>query len=278
MSYPLLVLHTSESSNLDATVRDMVKRRVWSHRAYDPAEDRAIQIVGWDEPARSLRNEPGGVETNHRPEVYQLEIIAEADDVPGKSEQWFQRLAREVKGICEETGTPLVFPKPFIPYNHGQRPSSYGLDNGVRYSFEEWASATGIVGHMHVPENTHGDPGDITRLVEILTGSTGWAPPTDTVFEDDAAVRFIQSKLGNLEVDGVFGPKTRAAFEDRLMTGADPDIGERLEQAEQEVADLTRDLDEQANRFDALLAAKRSETLAEVAEAWNAFSGLVNGQ
>src|SRR5215471_17719630 len=40
-------------------------------------------------------------------------------------------------------------------------PSSYGTSNGVRLSGSAWNAYKGILGHQHVPENDHGDPGDI---------------------------------------------------------------------------------------------------------------------
>ena len=42
-------------------------------------------------------------------------------------------------------------------------------------SIPEWRNAYGIVGHQHVPENVHGDPGDlkIARLLRFALDTAG---------------------------------------------------------------------------------------------------------
>ena len=78
-------------------------------------------------------------------------------------DDWYRALAAEVTGICDELGVPKVFPCEFVPY-----PRSYRLGNGVRLAGPVWLRVEGIVGHMHVPESDHGDPGDLSGCGGLL--------------------------------------------------------------------------------------------------------------
>ena len=135
--------------------------------------------------SRALVNLAGGVETNTL-NVFQIELIGTCDSryakrwgskVAGKdyiywpdAPDWlleaiapiFQWLDAEWPGFKLVDATP----RGWVKY-----PDSYGLKAKQRMSFAEWRNAYGIFGHQHVPENTHGDPGNfpISRLVEIAT-------------------------------------------------------------------------------------------------------------
>lgn len=125
--------------------------------------------------SRALKNLSGGVETNTANAV-QFELIGTCDPRHMKSWNgegrlfagkdyvyWPKATARQkawLAGILADMhkrhGLVLHAPKVFVPY-----PASYGIDNGVRLSFDEWHKVRGVIGHQHVPENTHGDPGNI---------------------------------------------------------------------------------------------------------------------
>lgn len=162
---PTLVLHTSESDagSAQATARYLRSKGFESHTVFDPSNNEHIRLLPWSTPAKSLRNLPGGVETNNRGDVFQVEVVGRAADVPGYSSAWFANLALYVQRICGETGVPIVFPRPFVAY-----PASFGLHAAQRMSNDEWLAFAGVCGHQHVPESDHGDPGDMTRLVELL--------------------------------------------------------------------------------------------------------------
>jgi hypothetical protein len=168
MAPPLLVLHTTQSSSASGSAAFMRHKGVMSHRVFDPATGERIQLIRWSSPAKALKNLPGGVETNNRGSVYQLEIVGYAGAVPTYPDRWYQSLATEVRAICTELGVPLRFPCQWLPY-----PASYGAHSRVRMTGRQWMTATGIVGHQHIPESDHGDPGDLSRLAAILT-----TPPT----------------------------------------------------------------------------------------------------
>lgn len=125
--------------------------------------------------SRALRNEAGGVNTNTLNTV-QLELIGSCDPknrvrwggssrtrVAGRDYVYWPEadlrqhrwLARILADFHIRHGLRLRTGVEFKPY-----PASYGA-NGVRLSFAGWSNYTGVLGHQHVPENSHGDPGNI---------------------------------------------------------------------------------------------------------------------
>jgi hypothetical protein len=125
--------------------------------------------------SRALRNEAGGVQTNTL-NAHQIELIGTCDPRnakrwggssrtriagrdyvywPDATERQLRWLARMLADLHIRHGLRLVAPARFLPY-----PASYGA-NGVRLSARQWSNITGVVGHQHVPENSHGDPGNI---------------------------------------------------------------------------------------------------------------------
>jgi hypothetical protein len=169
---PVLVLHSTEGSTLAGAVATLRRNRSESNWVADPETGEVVTLTDSERGDRSLRNLPGGVETNNRPGVWQLEIVAFATDVPHMPEYWFRRLGAIVSSLCEAKGIPKVFPCPFVAY-----PASYGLKAAQRLSGAQWLAVAGIVGHQHVPENAHGDPGDISRLIPYLTPEDDMPPP-----------------------------------------------------------------------------------------------------
>jgi hypothetical protein len=122
--------------------------------------------------SRALENDPGGVETNTM-NVVQFELIGTCDPAHevswgklragrdyvywpkanGRQRRW---LARILADMHRRHGLNLHPQVEFKAY-----PLSYGSDNGVRLTFEQWHKFAGVLGHQHVPENVHGDPGNI---------------------------------------------------------------------------------------------------------------------
>lgn len=126
--------------------------------------------------ARALANKSGGVETNTL-NCVQFELIGTCD--PRNAKRWggtsrsriagrdyvywpeaddkhLLWVARILADMHRRHGLVLMAPKPFKAY-----PESYGSKNGVRLSTKEWLNSHGVIGHQHVPENLHGDPGNI---------------------------------------------------------------------------------------------------------------------
>ena len=173
----VVVLHTTESTDWPAydggskaphyTVKfDIVnKKATW--RGHFPDE----------KSSRALRNEPGGVETNTL-NCVQVELIGTCD--PKHKDSWGDKKAgvdyiywpeapywalRSIADFLADQhirhGFQLKSGLTFLPY-----PSSI---SGCRMTYAQWHSFVGVCGHMHVPENVHGDPGNIniTSLLKM---------------------------------------------------------------------------------------------------------------
>lgn len=180
----VIVAHSTEGSTLEGAVATLRARNSASHEVWEIGGER-VQLVALDQPARALLNLPGGVETNNRGGVIQVEIVGFAsrssaaqalrvdeDHVPAGTpiiaeldDDQLSWLGHALRDLCAQVGAPFVFPRPFLPY-----PASYG-DNGARLTFDEWLTVEGVIGHQHVPENDHGDPGalDVARMVALTT-------------------------------------------------------------------------------------------------------------
>lgn len=135
--------------------------------------------------SRALVNEHGGVETNTM-NVFQVELVGTCD--PAHRKRWGSKVAgrdyiywpeapdwalKEVADLLKwlhrtHSDFRLVdgAPRGWLPY-----PDSYGNNNGQRMSNHEWLNFYGVCGHQHVPENYHGDPGniDITKIISFAT-------------------------------------------------------------------------------------------------------------
>lgn len=131
-----------------------------------------------DMSSRALRNLTGGVETNTL-NVIQIELVGTCDPKhrrswngsgdfvagrdyifwPDAPEWLLKELGRTLADVADECpNLPLkdAAPRGWLPY-----PSSFGNNHGQRLTFAEWRHAVGVLGHQHVAENSHGDPGNI---------------------------------------------------------------------------------------------------------------------
>lgn len=118
---------------------------------------------------------PTGISTNSYG-VIQIEMIGTCAGTPGiqsvlaYNDNDLLYLGGLLKTIADETGIPLTTGVEFMKY-----PDSYGKTR-VRLTTAQWYAYRGILGHQHVPGNTHGDPGNfpIARLLDLIT-----PPPED---------------------------------------------------------------------------------------------------
>lgn len=194
----IVVLHTTEGPGWPGyvggatapnfTVRPDVARRAIEVRQHYPV----------NRSSRALENRIGGVETNTHGCV-QIELIGTCDPThrytwagigragvhyvywPDAPDWLLAELANVLRWLNTEWGIPLrnAAPRGWLPY-----PSSYGNANGHRLTFAEWYNAAGVLGHQDVPENHHGDPGDLnaTRLLQLANN------PTTVPEEDDMTI------------------------------------------------------------------------------------------
>jgi hypothetical protein len=118
----------------------------------------------------SLRNQPGGVETN-RDNVSQIEIATRAVDIGSLPGEALDELAKLLAWEHKERGVPLVTGVRWVAF-----PASAGGGASQRLSGSAWLAYSGVLGHQHVPENDHGDPGAfpieklLSRALDIVQG------------------------------------------------------------------------------------------------------------
>jgi hypothetical protein len=164
--------------------------------------------------ARALQNDPGGVGTNAANNV-QIELVGTCDYSKRKSwkvgtktllagvdylywpdaPEWaLLEVARFLVDQYRRHGTPLQGPAVWLNYGpdprraDGKSPASYGENNGVRLTFAQWLKFTGWLGHQHVPENDHGDPGAFPFARVIALAKALLAPPPAPIKETDMHV------------------------------------------------------------------------------------------
>jgi len=131
-----------------------------------------------DRAGRALMHPAGTPETN-RAGVIQVEIIGTCDGatasrynvhyLPDMSDAEAANIRALLDAIHAATGIPLTSSVSFKQY-----PGSYGA-NGVRLSRSAFAGYKGVLGHQHVPDNDHGDPGNLP-LSKILATHADTAP------------------------------------------------------------------------------------------------------
>ena len=164
--------------------------------------------------SRALRNLSGGVETNTL-NALQVEVIGTCDPKhavswngegklkagrdyvywPDADDGQLRWLADLIADQHKRHGLRLTAPK-FQAY-----PASYGARSGtnnVRLSFEEWRDFTGVCGHQHVPENAHGDPGNID-MPKVLAMARAIVKPTKPKPKPTPAGQ-LRFKVGTLNV------------------------------------------------------------------------------
>jgi hypothetical protein len=179
--------------------------------------------------SRALANKVGGVETNTL-NVVQVELVGTCDpkhrdhfgtrqagvdyiywpDAPAWA---LEGLADFMRWSADNLGIPSKAVKNWLPF-----PKSFGQST-ARLTATEWHGVTGWVGHMHVPENEHGDPGDIDikHLLKRARGEEKLPPTAPTLSRSGekqvahfTAVSFAQRRLG-LPPTGVFDRKMQEA-------------------------------------------------------------------
>src|SRR6266498_4456329 len=150
LALPKCVWHTTQTSGVPS-----YSTGYWPHMTIH-GSGKVYQHIPANRAARSLRNEPGGVDTN-RFNVFQIEVCGFANQVH------FLPIMRDIAlWLHDARGVPLETVSDWFSF-----PESFG-PSSVRFTFQEWEAFSGHCGHMHVPENDHGDPGWPFPIAEIL--------------------------------------------------------------------------------------------------------------
>lgn len=177
-------------------VPDISARRIKWYQHYDV-----------DESARALANKLGGVQTNQA-NAFQVELVGTCDAKhasmwgtarsgrdyiywPLAPEWALKELAWLVRWLNTNHKIPLTCVKDWIAYGKdgrrpGVTPASYG-NHPARMSHAQWSKFTGHCGHQHVPENDHGDPGNMNfaRVLELVKATSPSAEKWHTVKAGD---------------------------------------------------------------------------------------------
>ena len=142
------------------------------HFTIEPKTGEIHQHISMGHAARALAHPSGTPETN-RAGVIQIEVIGTCDPshkgeskwnyLPAMSDAQADNIGKLLDMIVKAIpAIPLTTPAKFEPYPE----PSYG-SNYPRMSTSTFAKAVGVIGHQHVPSNSHGDPGDIP-ITKIL--------------------------------------------------------------------------------------------------------------
>jgi hypothetical protein len=188
MDVNVVVLHTTEGRSLPGYEGGATAPNITAVPDLAAKRLRWYQHFDIDRSSRALVNLTGGVETNTL-NVCQVELVGTCDPTTHKkwasaphiywpeAPDWaLAEVAEFLRWMHAEHGVPLTGPAKWPAY-----PSSYGSASGQRMTGAQWTAFNGVCGHMHVPENVHGDPGaiDFARLIALAKGST--VPEEDDV-------------------------------------------------------------------------------------------------
>lgn len=195
MEVNVVVLHTTEGRTLPDYGGGSSAPTLTAVPVPSALKLRWYQHFDIDTSARALVNQSGGVETNTL-NVCQVELVGTCD--PDTRDKWIraghvqdvdfifwpkapdwalQGVARFLAWMHQQHGVPLAGPKSWPPY-----PTSYANGGLQRMGFAAWENFEGVCGHMHVPENVHGDPGaiDFARLLRFANDAAGTQDPPAT--------------------------------------------------------------------------------------------------
>lgn len=178
----VVVLHSTEGSSWPGYSGGAVAPNLtakWNGTSWDWRQHYPL-----DRSSRALVNAKGGVETNTAGAV-QIEIVgtdgwatsanknAPYHTTPilaDMSDKAWALFGADLADLCKVLGVPFKFPYKFTSWANATN----------RLTGAQWLAASGIVGHCHVPENDHTDPG-LIPIAAILAG--GGTTNTSTELE-----------------------------------------------------------------------------------------------
>lgn len=145
---PKLVWHTTEGVGLPVYAGSQ------PHFTLNPANGQLHQHIPINRAAKTLKHPPGTVETN-RANAIQVELRGFASLTGTWPKAYYENIAKLARWIEDNAGVPSV--------------STVEFKRGVaRLTPQAWLNYTGHIGHCHVPNNDHWDPGNF-RIAEVLT-------------------------------------------------------------------------------------------------------------
>lgn len=194
------VIHTTEGTSLPTYGGGASAPNITAKPNFAKKKLEFYQHYPFNRSARALVNASGGVETNTN-NVIQIELVGTCD--PKHKTSWngakagtdyifwpdapdwaLDDLADFLAWQYEHNGIPLSGPSTWLAY-----PASYGASK-ARMSFSAWNAFKGWCGHAHVPENHHGDPGDLdfAKLIALAKKKAGTSNSSGSSSSDSGTV------------------------------------------------------------------------------------------
>lgn len=166
---PKIVHHTTEGSTAEGALSALGSHHSDSHFVVGKAKNGqyvCYQLIDTSMASRSLRNAPGGVETN-KDGAIQIEVVGFAGKP--KDPKTLLMVADLCRWIERTHSVPRVWPNglPKPANARGQDPGGHNRNAHV------WDTQGGHYGHSNVPENSHWDPAYTAAEVAIVMGE-GW--------------------------------------------------------------------------------------------------------
>lgn len=208
------------------TLRPNFKSKTVSVRQHFPA----------NRSSRALVNLAGGVETNTANAI-QFELVGTCDPATKRNWEkkglkanrdfiymptapdWFLQAFADLLVWCAKTYKDFKI-KDAAPGRWKAYPGSYGVNNKNRLSFAQWRKAYGLVGHQHVPENSHGDPGafPIKKVIDMAKAKSNPKPavrkPPAGKTESFGRVAFLNTKGGDAAGKKTFNKRAPQMVQD----------------------------------------------------------------
>lgn len=144
---------------------------------------RVWQHISLGRAGRALKNRSGGVQTN-REGCIQIEVVGSATKPFTSRPVIVEGLKALMRWIEENTDIPRATQVEWTRY-----PESYGVRAKQRLSPARWVQYRGWLGHQHVPENDHGDPGRLD--IDLLLGDQEPVGPPAPLVYGEIGVRWV---------------------------------------------------------------------------------------
>jgi hypothetical protein len=154
---PKLCWHSTEGSSIEGAIGAYRQHRSAPHFTIDPSRDRIVQHISIFKAGRSLEH-PAGIPETNRARTIQVEIVGFATSMQRRSPAELRSLARLARWIERNAGVPSRSTLDFVAFPSGVPRRLQG---------SAWLNYSGHHGHMHVPGNSHEDPGALA-IREIL--------------------------------------------------------------------------------------------------------------
>jgi hypothetical protein len=146
---PKICWHSTEGSTIEGAIGAYRQKRASPHFTIDPSRKRLVQHISVFRAARALEHRSGTVETN-RARTVQVEIVGNATNMSRLARDQLEFIADLARWIERTMKVPSTATVEFVPF-----PSGFPR----RLAGQAWLDYSGHHGHMHVPGQSHEDPG-----------------------------------------------------------------------------------------------------------------------